>query len=100
MANATTADLPAALQRDLLTYAAHYNEWKRMNNFMNRIDKAFKDWMVNNNVDHFESNELTAHMTHPLRYAVDQSLIPDIDQYKVERPANVCTMIIKSGDAM
>lgn len=95
MANATTDDLPVPLQRDLVGYAAHFHEWKRMNNYMNRIDKALKDWMTHNNVDHLETNELTVHMTHPTRYIVDQSLIPDIHLYKVNKTINVCTVVPK-----
>ena len=95
MATANAADLPGPLRRDLLTYAANYTEWKRLNNVMNRIDKALKDWMGNNKVDHVETNEMSAHMAHPTRYMLDQSLVPDIDRYKVEKAINVCTIIIK-----
>ena len=62
---------------------------------MDRIDKALKKYMVENKVDYLDSDKCELIMTHPMRLILDQSLIEDIDQYKVRKAINLCTVNMK-----
>lgn len=95
MSRQNISDLPAPLQRDFVTYAENYVEWKNISNKMERIDKALKKYMADNKVDYLDSDKCELIMTHPMRLMLDQSLIEDIDQYKVRKPINLCTVNMK-----
>ncbi len=85
-------DLPAKMQRELLQYTARYNEWKKICNVMNRLDRSVKDYMIKNGVDLIEGPGFNMSMTHPSRWMLDQSLIEDIDRYKVCKKINLLTV--------
>eukprot|EP00873_Tetraselmis_striata_P042713 jgi/Tetstr1/462977/TSEL_007923.t1 len=90
MACAKADELPPKIQRELAQYVERFNEWKKMCSVMNRLDKVLKEYMIGNNIDFIEDVRLS--MAHPTRWMLDQSLIVDIDQYKVKKTINVLTV--------
>mmetsp|Transcript_2403 Transcript_2403/g.6199 ORF Transcript_2403/g.6199 Transcript_2403/m.6199 type:complete len:284 (-) Transcript_2403:51-902(-) len=89
MACAKADELPPKIQRELAQYVERFNEWKKMCSVMNRLDKVLKEYMIGNNIDFIEDEGVRLSMAHPTRWMLDQSLIVDIDQYKVKKTINV-----------
>eukprot|EP00873_Tetraselmis_striata_P024806 jgi/Tetstr1/445070/TSEL_032875.t1 len=92
MACAKADELPPKIQRELAQYVERFNEWKKMCSVMNRLDKVLKEYMIGNNIDFIEDEGVRLSMAHPTRWMLDQSLIVDIDQYKVKKTINVLTV--------
>eukprot|EP00873_Tetraselmis_striata_P012356 jgi/Tetstr1/432620/TSEL_021989.t1 len=92
MACAKADELPEKIQRELAQYVERFNEWKKMCSVMNRLDKVLKEYMIGNNIDFIEDEGVRLSMAHPTRWMLDQSLIVDIDQYKVKKTINVLTV--------
>ncbi len=90
-------DLPAKMQRELLQYTARYNEWKNMCSVMNRLDAKVKVYMISHDVDVVEGEGFCMSMAHPDRWMLDQSLIEDINKYKVCKRINVLTVNVNDG---
>ena len=95
MARLTIDDLPAVLQRDIVTYDKRFQEWKQLCSIMDRIDKAIKKYMIDNKVEFIETDALTLKMTQQIRHQLDQSLIENIDDYKVKKVVNTCSVFPK-----
>eukprot|EP00873_Tetraselmis_striata_P025927 jgi/Tetstr1/446191/TSEL_003591.t1 len=87
-------ELPEKMQRELAQYVERFNEWKKMCNTMNRLDRTMKEYMIENKIDYIEDEGVQLSMAHPKRWMLDQSLIDDIDQYKVEKKINILTVDI------
>jgi hypothetical protein len=87
-------ELPDKLRRELDQYIANYTEWKKMCNVMNRLDKAVKEYMILKEVDFIEGEGFQLSMAHPIRFMLDQSLIENLEQYKVKKAINVLTVNI------
>ena len=90
-------ELPDKVQRELLQYTARYNEWKKMCNLMKRLDKSVKDYMINEKVDLIEGPGFNMSMAHPSRWMLDQSLIENIEQYKVCKKINLLTVNVDAS---
>eukprot|EP00873_Tetraselmis_striata_P009631 jgi/Tetstr1/429895/TSEL_019760.t1 len=47
-------ELPEKMQRELAQYVERFNEWKKLCNTMNRLDKIVKEDMILNKIDYIE----------------------------------------------
>ena len=90
-------ELPDKMQRELQQYTARYTEWKKICSVMTRLDRSLKDYMINNGVDLIEGSGFNMSMAHPSRWMLDQSLIEDIDKYKVYKKINLLTVNVNDG---
>ena len=90
-------ELPERLQREMRQYVERYNEWKKMCNLMNRLDAKVKEYMIGQDVDVVEGEGFYMSMAHPNRWILDQSLIENIDDYKVCKRINVLTVNVNDG---
>eukprot|EP00873_Tetraselmis_striata_P036794 jgi/Tetstr1/457058/TSEL_043721.t1 len=94
MACAKADELPEKMQRELAQYVERFNKWKKLCNTMNRLDRTMKEYMIENKIDYIEDEGVQLSMAHPKRWMLDQSLIDNIDQYKVEKKINILTVDI------
>ena len=97
MSNKVFDELPERLQREMRQYVERYNEWKKLCNLMNRLDTKVKEYMISQGVDFIEGRGFNMIMTHPDRWMLDQSLIEDIDKYKVCKRINSLTVNVNDG---
>ena len=96
MTTQTYIELSPRMRREMDIYEEHFKEWKKLNNMMNRIDKLVKEYMVNEGVDELRLNKFDLKMTHPSRQQLDQTLIPNIEDYKIEKRINLLSVEAKS----
>ena len=90
-------ELPERLQREMRQYVERYNEWKKIYSVMNRLDAKVMEYMISHVVDLIEGDGFCMSMTHPDRWMLNQSLIEDIDKYKVCKKINVLTVNVNDG---
>eukprot|EP00873_Tetraselmis_striata_P010369 jgi/Tetstr1/430633/TSEL_020426.t1 len=94
MACVKVDELSPKIQRVLAQYVERFNEWKKLCNTMNRLDRTMKEYMINNEIDYIKDDGVQLSMAHPTRWMLDQSLIEDIDQNKVAKKINILTVDI------
>ena len=78
-------------------YVERFNEWKKICSVMNRLDAKVKEYMSSYDVDLIEGEGFCMSMAHPDRWMLDQSLIEDIDKYKICNKINVLTVNVNDG---
>eukprot|EP00873_Tetraselmis_striata_P029418 jgi/Tetstr1/449682/TSEL_036750.t1 len=89
-------ELPEKMQREFAQYVERFNEWKKMCNTMNRLDRTIKKYMIKNEIDYIEDEAVQLSMSHPTRLMLDHSLIDDIDQYNVAKKINILTVNVNN----